>query len=102
MMAIACWSFLAVAADTVDVHSISRPSVARHDRSITLVNRFKREAFILCVRAGWTPIRVEGLFGSAPIHMGFDSEVFDLSTPRRFRFRDGTTEGWYPDLGPDR
>ncbi len=46
--------------------------------------RCKREALILCVRAGISPDRIERLFGPP------------LLTSR---FRAGPTEWWYPQLG---
>ena len=99
MMAIACWSFLAVAAETADVPSIATLGVPCYDFPIALVNRLMRKAFVLWERAGWTPARVDRSVRSPLLHSDFESGVLDHHTAHRFRDYCRITKGIFPNFG---
>jgi hypothetical protein len=84
MQLIACWCALLTPAYFPDNEHAGPAYVERADRVLTLHDLCKREALILCVRAGIGPDLFEQIFGQPSVRAGF---------------RASPIEWWYAELG---
>ena len=84
MQLIACWCALLPPAQIPDIEYVGPAYVDRVDPMLTLRDLCKREALILCVRAGMGPGLIEQVFGEPSVRAGF---------------RASPIEWWYAELG---